>query len=70
MCAEDDGIIDIINVLTWKVVQYFKISTGIDIYDIAKIAKANQYALGTGNNDNKFKGGVQIIEIKRNENNL
>ena len=53
---------DIVNMLTWQVVKSFKLSSGKEIYDIAKLATANQYALGLG------YGGVQTVEIKRTEN--
>ena len=52
---------EIVNVLTWQVVQSFKLDSGKTIYEIAKLATANQYALGLRN------GGVQIVEIRRTE---
>ena len=50
------------NVLTWKVVQSFKLSSGNKhILDIAKLVTANQYAFGLEN------GGVQTVKISRTE---
>ena len=50
---------DVVNVLTWEVVQSLKLSSGKITEDIAKLSTANQYALGI------YNGGVQIVEIIR-----
>ena len=62
MCGELSGNLEIVNVLTLQVVQSFKISSGNykHIFDIAKLATANQYALDLWNG-----GGVQTVEIRR-----
>ena len=60
LCVENLCYIDIVNVLTWQVVQAFKLfSCYSHILDIAKLATANQYALGL------FNGGVQTVEIRK-----
>ena len=47
--------------LTFEVVQSFKLSSDSDIFDFVKLATANQYAIGLIN-------GLKIVEIKSSEN--
>ena len=45
LCGEWNGNIDILNLLTWQIVQTFKINSGKHIIDIVKLPTPNLFAL-------------------------
>ena len=62
LCGEMGGNVDIVNLLTWEVVYTINLTPEEVVNDITKLTAANQYAICLGN------GGVQTVEIKRNDN--
>ena len=58
LCVEFDGNLEVVDTVTWEVERTFKLSSGKEIWDIAKLEATNHYALGLEN------GGVQRMEIK------